>query len=103
MTTLLAGTFVAGGIHTLLWLPRAFEMRRELKAEEARDEQEAEALENANTEALKETAQAFASDPEPAPEPAPAAGGPASGGDAPSGAAEPTAATAEQKKDEGEK
>jgi len=25
------GTFVIGGIHTLLWLPRAFEMRRELK------------------------------------------------------------------------
>ncbi len=28
MTTLLIGTFVFGGIHTLLWLPRAFQMRR---------------------------------------------------------------------------
>jgi uncharacterized protein with PIN domain len=35
MTTLLVGTFVMGGIHTLLWLPRALEMRRELRAEEA--------------------------------------------------------------------
>jgi uncharacterized protein with PIN domain len=34
MTSLLAGTFVIGGVHTLLWLPRAFQMRRELKAEE---------------------------------------------------------------------
>ncbi|HET7185358.1 MAG TPA: hypothetical protein VFI82_11785 [Terriglobales bacterium] len=36
MTSLLVGTFIAGGLHTLLWLPRAFQMRRELKAEEAR-------------------------------------------------------------------
>lgn len=35
MTTLLIGTFVVSGIHTLLWLPRALEMRRELQAEEA--------------------------------------------------------------------
>ncbi|MGA2624325.1 MAG: cytochrome c3 family protein [Bacteroidota bacterium] len=28
MTTLLIGTFVFGGIHTLLWLPRALQMRR---------------------------------------------------------------------------
>ena len=35
MTGLLLGTFVIGGIHTLLWLPRAFQMRRELRAEEA--------------------------------------------------------------------
>jgi hypothetical protein len=42
MTTLLVGTFVVGGAHTLLWLPRAFQMRRELReAEEA----EARALE----------------------------------------------------------
>jgi len=38
MTTLLISTFVIGGIHTLLWLPRALEMRRDLKAEEAREE-----------------------------------------------------------------
>jgi hypothetical protein len=35
MTTLLLGTFVVGGIHTLLWLPRAFQMRQELRAAEA--------------------------------------------------------------------
>ncbi len=35
MTALLIGTFAISGIHTLLWLPRAFQMRRELKAEEA--------------------------------------------------------------------
>jgi hypothetical protein len=34
MTTLLLVTFVVGGMHTLLWLPRAFQMRRELRAEE---------------------------------------------------------------------
>ncbi len=34
MTALLVGTFVVGGIHTLLWLPRALEMRRELRAAE---------------------------------------------------------------------
>lgn len=32
MTSLLIGTFVLGGIHTLLWLPRALKMRRDLKA-----------------------------------------------------------------------
>jgi hypothetical protein len=41
MTSLLVGTFVIGGIHTLLWLPRALQMRRELKAEEARIERAA--------------------------------------------------------------
>jgi hypothetical protein len=35
MTTLLAGTFVVGGVHTLLWIPRAVQMRRELRAAEA--------------------------------------------------------------------
>jgi uncharacterized protein with PIN domain len=35
MTALLVGTFVVGGVHTLLWLPRAVEMRRNLRAEEA--------------------------------------------------------------------
>lgn len=29
MTSLLIGTFVFGGVHTLLWLPRALQMRRE--------------------------------------------------------------------------
>jgi uncharacterized protein with PIN domain len=41
MTGLLVGTFVVGGAHTLLWLPRAFQMRRELKAEEEAEEREA--------------------------------------------------------------
>ena len=37
MTTLLLSTFVFSGIHTLLWLPKALQMRRELRAEEARE------------------------------------------------------------------
>jgi hypothetical protein len=37
MTSLLVGVFFIGGLHTLLWLPRAIQMRRELKAEEARE------------------------------------------------------------------
>ena len=38
MTSLLVGTFVIGGVHTLLWLPRAVQMRRELRAEEAAEQ-----------------------------------------------------------------
>ncbi len=38
MTGLLVGTFVVGGVHTMLWLPRAFQMRRELKQAEAEEE-----------------------------------------------------------------
>ena len=38
MTTLLVGTFLFGGLHTLLWLPRALQMRRELQAAEAAEE-----------------------------------------------------------------
>jgi len=34
MTALLLGTCVIGGLHTLLWLPRAFQMRQELRAAE---------------------------------------------------------------------
>jgi hypothetical protein len=34
MTGLLVSTFIFGGIHTLLWLPRAFQMRREIRAAE---------------------------------------------------------------------
>jgi hypothetical protein len=41
MTTLLLSTFVISGLHTLLWLPKALEMRRELRAEEAREKAEA--------------------------------------------------------------
>ncbi len=36
MTGLLVGTFVLGGVHTILWLPRALQMRRELKKESER-------------------------------------------------------------------
>jgi hypothetical protein len=38
MTTLLLSTFVISGLHTLLWLPRALQMRRELKAQEKAEE-----------------------------------------------------------------
>jgi hypothetical protein len=34
MTSLLIGTFLLGGIHTLLWLPRALQMKREKKRKE---------------------------------------------------------------------
>ena len=37
MTFLLVGTFLVSWVHTLLWLPKALKMRRELKAEEARE------------------------------------------------------------------
>jgi len=43
MTGLLVGTFVVGGVHTLLWLPRAYQMRRELREAEAAEERELEA------------------------------------------------------------
>jgi hypothetical protein len=43
MTTLLVSTFVISGLHTLLWLPKALEMRRALRAEEAREKAEASA------------------------------------------------------------
>jgi hypothetical protein len=36
MTTLLLGTFIFGGLHTLLWIPRALQMRRELRREAQR-------------------------------------------------------------------
>ncbi len=49
MTSLLVGTFVIGGAHTLLWLPRAVQMRRELKA--AEEAEEREALEQERAEA----------------------------------------------------
>lgn len=40
MTGLLVGTFVVGGAHTLLWLPRALQMRKELRAAEEAEERE---------------------------------------------------------------
>jgi Class III cytochrome C family len=50
MTGLLVGTFIVGGVHTLLWLPRAFQMRRELREEEAREAAEAAAQEASEKE-----------------------------------------------------
>jgi hypothetical protein len=48
MTSLLIGTFVVSGAHTLLWLPRALQMRRELRearaAEQRAVEDDAEGL-----------------------------------------------------------
>lgn len=43
MTSLLIGTFFFGGVHTLLWLPRAFQYRKQLRA--ARERKEATARE----------------------------------------------------------
>jgi hypothetical protein len=45
MTALLTGTFLFGGAHTLLWIPRALQMRRELRLaeQEARRQLEATA------------------------------------------------------------
>jgi hypothetical protein len=42
MTGLLVGTFVVSGAHTLLWLPRALQMRRELREAEAAEQREIE-------------------------------------------------------------
>jgi hypothetical protein len=43
MTGLLVGTFVVSGLHTLLWLPRALQMRRELREAEAEEQKALEA------------------------------------------------------------
>jgi hypothetical protein len=43
MTGLLVGTFVVSGAHTLLWLPRAMQMRRELREAERAEERALEA------------------------------------------------------------
>lgn len=48
MTTLLVSTFVISGMHTLLWLPRALQMRGDLKAEEAEQKSAREAAERSN-------------------------------------------------------
>jgi uncharacterized protein with PIN domain len=41
MVSLLVGTFTIGGIHTLLWLPRAIEMRRAREKEEREESHDA--------------------------------------------------------------
>ena len=43
MTGLLVGTFVVSGAHTLLWLPRAMQMRRELREAEEEEQRALEA------------------------------------------------------------
>ncbi len=50
MTALLVGTFLISGLHTLLWLPRAIQMRRELRAAESGQAQPTQA--NAESEPL---------------------------------------------------
>jgi uncharacterized protein with PIN domain len=50
MTSLLVGTFIVGGAHTLLWLPRAMQMRRELREAEEAEERALEAEEQAADE-----------------------------------------------------
>jgi len=44
MTSLLVGTFVIGGVHTLLWLPKALQMRRQRAAGSLRSENETEGI-----------------------------------------------------------
>jgi len=41
MTALLVGTFLVSGIHTLMWMPRALQMRRELRAAELEEARQA--------------------------------------------------------------
>ncbi len=57
MTSLLIGTFIFGGIHTLLWLPRALQMRREhrLKALQPPPAEEETAPSNDETSATSDT------------------------------------------------
>ena len=43
MTSLLVGTFVFGGVHTLLWLPKAFQLRRERRLRHAQEKKDAAA------------------------------------------------------------
>lgn len=45
------GTFVVGGAHTLLWLPRALQMRKELREAEEAEEREIEDEERARAAA----------------------------------------------------
>jgi hypothetical protein len=48
MTGLLVGTFVVSGAHTLLWLPRALQMRRALREAEEAEERQVEQEERAS-------------------------------------------------------
>jgi len=54
MTGLLIFTFVLGGVHTILWLPRALAWKRELKAREQRDLEEEEGKTNRDQDAEQE-------------------------------------------------
>jgi hypothetical protein len=42
MTSLLIGTFFLGGVHTLLWLPRALKMQRDRRRDSEKKKQEDE-------------------------------------------------------------
>jgi hypothetical protein len=48
MTSLLVGTFVFGGLHTLLWLPRAIQMRRELRGKSSATKEKSNGNERPN-------------------------------------------------------
>jgi predicted CXXCH cytochrome family protein len=78
MTGLLVGTFVVGGVHTLLWLPRAYQMRKELAEAEAAEERELEARQWASAAGGGEAGGAGEAQP---PDAGP--GAPGSGPDAP--------------------
>jgi len=58
MTALLVGVFLVSGVHTLLWLPRSLQIRRELKAEavagESRDAGPAEEEESPKNSSPRE-------------------------------------------------
>lgn len=54
MTGLLVGTFTIGGLHTLLWIPRAVQMRRELRAEEEAEQSAEEEAERRAEEQARE-------------------------------------------------
>ena len=69
MTCLLIGTFLVGGLHTVLWFPRALELRRERdqaeRAAEAAEREAEEAAEGKAAEDAKAKAAAEAKTPEP--------------------------------------
>ena len=50
MTSLLIGTFLFGGIHTLLWLPRAFQMRRQRRNKVLENQDSSHGNDGTNTE-----------------------------------------------------
>jgi hypothetical protein len=66
MTGLLVGTFVIGGAHTLLWLPRALQMRRELKEAEELEAREVAEQERARAASVMSAAEKSGTSDDPA-------------------------------------